>query len=114
MPPILALLLCTVFVVWILRYDRKQHDNVSKVLWLPTIWMFSVATKPLGVWLRMGGSDAESGSPIDRVFQSILLLVGLLVLAQRGLNWLKAFEGKSWVILLVGYMLVSILWSEIP
>ncbi len=114
MPPILALLLCTIFVLFLLRLERKQAPKVSFALWVPTIWMLLIASKPLAVWLGTSGADMESGSPLDRAFLIGLLCLGLLVLAKRRFNWFSVIENNPWLVLLIGYMLVSVLWSGMP
>lgn len=115
MHQILALLLCTAFVVLLLSFDRKQTRGVSHALWIPTIWMLLAASKPLGIWFGMGneGGDAE-GSALDQLVLMGLLSIGLLVLAKRGLNWSSIVNRNSWLLVLVGYALVSTLWSDLP
>ncbi len=120
MPPALALLLCTVFVIFLLRLDRRQASTVSHGLWIPTIWLLSTATKPLDVWLCFWfgldcglQGDAE-GSPLERIFLSGFLCLGLFLIAKRKINWTNIRKENAWLILLIGYMFVSILWSDIP
>jgi exopolysaccharide production protein ExoQ len=113
MPPILALTLCTVFVLLLLRFDRKQSPEVSRVLWIPTIWMFYIASKPLGVWFGNAG-DPNEGSPLDQYFIITLLLVGFLQLIIKKFNWSRAIKENIWLIMLIGFMLASILWSDTP
>jgi exopolysaccharide production protein ExoQ len=113
MPSALALLLCSTFVLYLLRYDRRQSTKVSGAMWVPTIWMFSIATKPLANWFGAGGEDIESGSPLDRIFVSGLLCLGLLILAGRKLDWRSVIKKNTWLILLIAYMLISILWSDV-
>ena len=112
MPPQLALLICIIFVLFLLRLERKQAPDISRVLWIPTIWMLSIATKPVGIWLGVM-ADAE-GSPADRVFYSGFLCLGLFVLAWRKGAWSSAIKENPWLMLLIGYMFVSITWSDIP
>jgi len=68
----------------------------------------------LGVWFGVGGTDMESGSPLDRAFLSGILCLGLLILAKRKFNWSNAIKENPWLMLLIGYMLLSIFWSDIP
>jgi len=82
MLPILALLICTIFVLFMLRLERKQAPEVSLALWVPTIWILLIASKPLGVWFEAGG-DMESGSPLDRIIFLVILFLGLMILATR-------------------------------
>jgi exopolysaccharide production protein ExoQ len=115
-PRALALFLCTVFVLFLLRLERKHAPEVSHVLWIPTIWMLLIGSKPLGIWFGYGieAGDVESGSPLDRLFLSGLLCLGLLILARRKFDWSSAIKSNKWIILLIAYMLVSTLWSDIP
>ncbi len=115
MPPFLAFFFCTVFVAFLLRYDAKLSKKVSPTVWVPTLWMFSIATKPMATWFNYsGGGDDLSGSPLDRIFQLSLLGLALSILAQRKFYWAKTIKSNRWLFLLIGYMLISILWSDIP
>jgi O-antigen ligase len=111
MPPQLALLICTVFVLFLLYLEHKQAPKVSHALWIPTLWMLCSATKPLGIWFGVE-ADAE-GSPLDRVVFSGFLCLGLFVLVSKKFSWSSAIRENKWLILLISYMLVSILWSDI-
>lgn len=112
MPPQLALLLCTIFVLLLLRLERKQTPEVSFALWLPTIWMLCIASKPLSTWFGWGFDAA--GSRVDQIFLIGLLCLGLVILARRKFEWSRVIRENPWVALLIGYMFVSILWSDIP
>lgn len=112
MPPPLALLLCTVFVLVLLRTERRMSAGVSKAMWIPTVWMLLIASKPLGIWFGTSG-DAEAGSPLDRLVLSGLGLAGVVVLARRHFDAACALRENKWLVVLLGYMLVSTLWSDI-
>ena len=114
MPPILALIICTIFVLFLLRLDRKQFPEASFALWIPTIWMLLTFSKPLGIWFESGGATIEEGSPLDRAFLIALLCLGLIILAKRRFNWANAIKENIWVMLLIVYMLFSCLWSDVP
>lgn len=114
MPPILALFICTTFVLFLLRLEHKQTPNVSLALWIPTFWMLLTASKPLGIWFGSGGVSLEEGSALDRMVLSALFLIGLVILIKRQFNWSRAIKENHWVIILLVYMFVSILWSEMP
>lgn len=114
MPPSIALLMCTAFVFVMLRFDRKQSPQVSFAMWLPTIAALLMATKGLGYWFGVQGTDDISGSPLDRIVLSGMLCIGLALLVNRGFNWSDAVRNYPWLFMLIGYMFVSILWSDIP
>jgi len=108
------LFLCTVFVIVLLRIERKQSPAVSSALWLPTVWILLAASRPLSSWFGVYGADIESGSPLDRIVLLAFFLAAVVILAGREFDWVRAFRENSWVILLIFYELVSICWSEIP
>ena len=114
MPPILALIFCSGFVLFLLWLEHKQSPAVTRALWIPTIWMLYIASKPLGVWFQQVSADAESGSPLDRTFLIILLFLALRILFQRGFDWHTAIKDNVWLLALVVLMFISILWSSIP
>jgi len=76
--------------------------------------MLLIASKPLSLWFQSGAATIEEGSPLDRAFLIALLLLGLIILAKRKFNWSNAIKENIWLMLLIGYMLVSCLWSEMP
>ncbi len=113
MPPPLALLLCTSFVYLLLRYDRKQAPEVSHASWLPTLWLFAISTKPVGVWFASDSGD-ESSSQLDQIFLLGLIVAGCVVISWRQFDWRSALSAQPWLLVLMGYMLVSVVWSDIP
>ena len=56
----------------------------------------------------------EEGSVLDRTVLSILLCLGLLIIIKRNFNWGSPFKQNPWVILLIGFMLISVSWSDMP
>lgn len=114
MPPKVALTLCIIFVLFLLRLERKQYSDASLSLWVPTIWLLLVTSKPLGVWFGSVGGSMEEGSSIDRTVLTILFCLGILIVTKRNFNWFGAFKQNPWLILLIGFMLISISWSDIP
>src|SRR5437016_716965 len=96
MPPALAFLLCSAFVLALLRLERKQAPTISPAQWIPTIWLMACASKPLASWFNNDqGAESygsvEAGSPLDRAFYTALLIAGVLVLSRRKVDW-RAFR----------------------
>jgi hypothetical protein len=100
MPPVLALSLCTAFVLYLLWLDQQESPDVSPVSWIPTLWMIYTASKPLGVWFRTATTDIESGSPLDQIFLILILCLGLLVLVWRNFRLQEAVQENKWLMLL--------------
>ncbi|MFC2168342.1 O-antigen ligase family protein [Acidobacteriota bacterium] len=114
MPSALALILCISFVLFLLKLERKQSPNVTRVLWIPTIWLLHCGSKPLSVWFQTTGGEAGAGSSLDRTFLIILLIVALSILIRRKFDWSTAMKENPWLIVLIVFMLLSITWSNIP
>jgi O-antigen ligase len=119
MPPILALLLCGVFVVYLLRYDRKISGTQSWVVWVPTIWMIRCASVPFDTWFdlqayRELGASVESGNPFDRNILIVLMLIGVVTLVTRRVDVLSVVRDSKWLVILTVFMLVSVAWSDYP
>lgn len=108
----IALLICTIFVLFLLRLERRQSPEATVALWIPTLWMLVIASKPLAIWFQSGGTTIEEGSELDRAFLTVLLCLGLIILAKRKFNWSNAIKENIWLMLLIGYMLVSCFWSD--
>jgi exopolysaccharide production protein ExoQ len=109
----IALLLCAAFVIFLLRIERKQTPDVSAVLWVPTVWLLYTSSRPMGTWLRAVAEDAPS-SPLDQLFLGGLLFLGLLVLSKRNRDWPNVARAHHWLIVVVGYMFLSVMWSDMP
>jgi exopolysaccharide production protein ExoQ len=114
MPASAALLLCIVFVLLLLLIEHRQTPKVSRALWVPASWMLYAASRPLSMWFGgVGGEDRDAGSPLDQYFLITILCLGVLILVSRRFVWSRAVRDNAWLWLLLGYMLVSVLWSDI-
>jgi O-antigen ligase len=112
MAPSVALLLCAGFVLFLLRLEHRMSYGVSPTLWIPTLWMLISASRPLGVWFGVTGNN-ESGSPLDRWVLTGLAVAGLVVLASRRFELSRILRQQKWLVVLLVYMLLSTLWSDI-
>ena len=117
MPPLLAALLCTGFILLLFYSNSKRTRGVSPGLWIPTIWVVLSASRPLGSWFSgaTGGINfnaAIDGSPIDRNASLLLIIFGFVILARRGVDWSAFFKRNQWLCVFYLYLLVSVAWSD--
>jgi exopolysaccharide production protein ExoQ len=112
MPPRLALILCTAFVLFLLALERRISRGVSPAAWIPTLWLMAVNSKPLAIWFGVTG-DNENGSGLDQLLLTGLAIAAMVVLAWRRFDWLGALRRHGWILALLGYMMVSTIWSDI-
>src|ERR1039458_6364244 len=102
MPPALAAFLCAVFILWLFRRNSKTASGVSWGLWIPTIWVGIMASKPLALWIV--GSETQidfnsylEGSPIDRNFALLLIFFAVAILARRGVQVGRVLRENRWL-----------------
>jgi len=106
----------TFFCAWRLcRRDTAMRDGISPALWIPTIWVGLLASRPLSSWVGGGeGGDSLDGNATDRLFYLIMMGASFYVLSKRRVNW-SIILSRNWAIFLFyGYLLVSVLWAEFP
>jgi exopolysaccharide production protein ExoQ len=118
MPPRIALIICAVFILWLLYTERKHNPGASFALWIPTIWMLICGSRPLSTWFVSGlapfaGGD-EQGSPLDRLVLSILIFLALVVVYRRNVKWNDLSKNNFWLILLYMYLGLTVIWSDFP
>jgi exopolysaccharide production protein ExoQ len=114
MPPHLALLLCAFVTVYLLRLTTQKKDGLSSTLWIPTLWMLYCGSRPVSRWFvspDVVESAAEAGSPLDQIVLGALILSMIITLYRRELNWLPVFKRNPWLLVLFGYMFISIFWA---
>src|ERR1035438_9638790 len=119
MPPLLAAFLCAVFILWLFRRNSRSSRGVSWALWIPTIWVGIMASKPLALWIV--GSETQidfnsylEGSPIDRNVSLLLIFFAMTILARRGVQVGRVLQENRWLCLFYAYLLVSVIWSDYP
>ncbi|MCB2167356.1 MAG: O-antigen ligase family protein [Deltaproteobacteria bacterium] len=113
MLPKASLIICTIFVTYLLFIDRKQENKPPFSRWIPTLWLLLVFSKPLGVWFGVLGEDMQSGSPLDRKFLLFLFILSLTILFRRKILWIKVFQYNFPLLCMILFMLFSIFWSDI-
>ena len=123
MPPPLALLLWSIFLVWLLRFDLKlsrsdsaRAGKTSLILWVPVIWISIVGSRLPSQWLGMATGQAaqtlEEGNPLDSVIYSVLILLGVGILISRRFKWGDVANRNLALTVYLFFALTSVLWSD--
>ncbi len=118
MPPPLAACLYFGFALWLLRRDAKRDPDVSAAIWIPLLWIWIIASKPLALWFAGGtapeAADVTQGSFFDRNAYLVLIILGIIVLSKRRITWNRVFVENRWLWIFSLFCLISVLWSPIP
>ena len=120
MPPQLALLLTTGFVLFLFWRDVKEKPPVTGALWVPLLWVLILGSRGASGWLSgWGGTYATpdglaEGSPLDAATFAALEVAGLLVLVRRRVSLPAVLSRNPWLGIYLGYCALAILWSDFP
>src|ERR1019366_890311 len=119
MPPQLAAFVFAGVILGLFWLDRDERDRSSPFLWVAVLWIALACSRSASQWLNLGVpmdvSDALlEGDPTNRLTYSVLLLLGLAVLAARSRRVYRVLSSQKLVIAFFGYCLLSLLWSEFP
>ena len=91
----------------------------SWALWIPLVWIAIIGSRPISAWFGAeveirAPADYIEGSPLDRNVFMILLILGLLALWKRKIDWTRVFAANRWVFVFFLYGGISIVWSDYP
>ncbi len=115
MPSIVALLLCLALTLVLLRIERRRNPEASPALWLPIAWTAIIASRPIGRWfLDFAETDYAAGSPSDQVVLLTLMVLSVIVVANRRVEWRALFADNRWLLLLFLFACLSVIWSDVP
>lgn len=100
---------------WFIRRDTARREGLSAALWIPTLWVGILASRPLSTWLGYGGGeDTLEGSPLDRLFFLVLIIASTITLLRRGAAAGDFLARNGALLLFYAYLLVSVLWADAP
>ena len=117
MPPQTALLLFSSFIIFLLVIDTRNNQQISKAVWIPTIWILIAGSRLISQWLNPSSISSVQevylqGNSIDRNFFTMLIFVGFIILFRRGIPWGLILKENALLFLLIAYCGISIFWSD--
>ena len=115
MLPKLILLASLALSWWLIRRDVAKREGLSSAIWIPTIWVAIIGSRPVSMWLGFGGGiNTLEGSPVDSLVFFILIFAAFVALARRRLNWLAVISENWPIFLFYAFLLISVLWANSP
>jgi O-antigen ligase len=119
MSPSLATLVCVGFIAWLFYRDLKRSPRSSIGLWVPTIWVGIVASKPVLYWFIGNNVEMQfdmylEGNATDRNILLVLLFLGVITLVKRRVSWWTFISTNRLLLLFYIYLAASVLWAEYP
>jgi exopolysaccharide production protein ExoQ len=115
MSPQLALLAILALIFWLFAKDRAQRPTPSAALWLPTIWLAILGSKPLTYWFNVHSPTQNTdGSPLDRLVLAVVVISGVIVLAKRRVPVRLLISANPLLSVYFVYIALSVVWSDNP
>ena len=109
----LILIAFLIFAFWLIRRDTARRSGISGALWIPTLWVGILASRPLSAWVGFGGgTDTLEGSPLDRLFFFGFIFAAFIIVSRRQIDWSDVLTRNWPVFLFYAYLLVTVLWAE--
>ena len=115
MLPKLILLASLALSWWLIKRDVARRQGISSAIWIPTIWVAIIGSRPVSMWFGFGGGTSTlEGSPLDGLVFFILIFAAFVILFRRGFNWSRVIT-KNWpIFLFYAFLLISVLWANSP
>ena len=115
MIPKLIMLVSLSTFYWLIKRDVAFRKDVSRAIWIPTLWVAIIASRPLSTWFNFGGGDdTMEGSPLDRMGFFVLIAAAWITLNRRRYDWSTLISGNWPVFVFYGFLFISIVWANSP
>ena len=116
MGPSIAVLAFAVGIGGLFSLNHDSAARTSKVLWLPVIWLWINASRPISTWFAMGyeaaGDPASSGSLLDQSVAGLLIFFGIIAIIRRRRTSIAVLRTSWPVVLYFSFCLFSLLFSD--
>jgi O-antigen ligase len=114
MPATLALALCLLAILVLLWIERTRPPAASWALWLPTLWMMIMGSRPVSRWIDLRAANTPDGSLPDRLALATMIALGCVVVLRRKVDWGRFITANFWLLLFFLYIGMSALWTDVP
>ena len=120
---IVALVVCILFILWLVIRDVRRRPSVSNAMWIPIALLLILGSRQVSSWMSSSGPGVyeESGfgndqarSPLDQLFWLIILSSSFVIATRRGVKWARILAANPTVVAFYLYFLVSVSWSGDP
>ncbi len=91
--------------------NRDDNTRTSKFLWLPVIWLWINASRPISTWF---GDPAADSSLLDQFVAGLLIFVGIIAIILRRKTSIAVLRASWPIVLYYSFCLFSLLFSDYP
>src|SRR5690349_15323932 len=119
MSPSIAAVIFVAFIGALLYWDSRNPVG-SPGLWIVTIWVLIMASKPVVYWfagtnrIELQMDDYVEGNALDRNILLVLIGLAIVTLIKRRTDWAELVSENKALVVFYMYLAFSVLWSEYP
>jgi exopolysaccharide production protein ExoQ len=113
MSPSLALFVWAVGIGGLFFLNRGDSARTSKFLWLPVIWLWINASRPVTTWFGIDYAAQEAGL-LDQLIAGLLILLGIVAIIRRRRISIAVLRASWPIVLYFSFCLFSLLFSDFP
>jgi O-antigen ligase len=119
MTHILSTLACIAMITGLFYLDRDKDESTSKALWIPVLWLWIIASRPVSAWFSSAPATSlvdqySDGSPVDAAIYGVLILGAILTLNIRAKQVTAFLRDNAPLLLFFAYCALSVLWADSP
>ena len=113
-----ALYLTWGFVLILLVRDHRNSRTLPG-LWVPVLWILILGSRSPAYWFTSGSVEITpeayiEGNPVSRGVYLGLIILGVLVLFRRRVDWSDLARRNRALFAFLGFCALSVLWAEYP
>lgn len=109
-----SVVLSLILSAWMLRRELRLHPSLSSALWIPTILLMLLSSRPVAEWVGRGNPGDEASNPLDASVYICLMGASLFIASSRGVKWGRLLAMNIPLLLLYAYFFSSVVWSNDP
>ena len=119
MNPSVATLVYSFGIAALFFFGRDKTIRTSGALWIPVVYVWIIGSRSPSIWLGIAPAASTEaaqldGTPLDRAIYTLLLLVGIIVLFQRGRKVVSILAANWAILAYFAFCLASVVWSDFP
>lgn len=109
-----ALLISLIVSAWMLKQDLKRRPAFDRAIWIPIFFVAIMGSRSVSHWIQGSNGVAGSSNPLDEAFFGLVLGGSLILASSRGVNWGRFLLSNIPLLVVWGFFLLSVFWSDDP
>jgi exopolysaccharide production protein ExoQ len=115
-----ALLCILIYIAWLFALEIRRRGSTSSTLWVVVLWAALIGSRPVASWFNVdsnvwsAAAAYDQGDPLERMVYSVLIVLGLVILAKRNVRIERVIRANKWLIVFFLYWGLSAFWADLP